>query len=180
MEPQPKPEASTNQPTPDQPPQGQIDFDGLIKKLIASCPPDQKQEFSGCLQAAQQIKANLGKMDEVLAQIKGPQDVPEVVAEKTKKLINIVVAHGAKKFMPSTYLAAQVIALQGLRLVQAQMNIQITKPMIAETFRLLIKKLNDMFGITPQVLQQVAAQKKSAPGATPQQGVTSQQAGGQP
>lgn len=105
-----------------------------------------------------------------LAMIKGPDDVPRIVAKGIVKVISIIQNEikNAKEPIPAAVPAALVLMCQILEYVEKKRGIDITPNIVDRTTHLVNQGIFALYNITPEVIQAIQSRKKGgAPQAQP-------------
>ncbi len=175
----------TSDPKPDATDKGGTGLiDQAEAKIKTSVKPEYQRDIMAIVVAGRQLmfsQQTHGQVDQYLNLIKGPQDVPMIVAHGILKSISIIAKESRGKMSrPASIAAALLLMCAALRFLQNTRGITIDKGTIDATTIAITRGLFKLYNLTPQRVQQAVAQLKGgksasagpAPGAAPPPGPT--------
>jgi hypothetical protein len=147
--------------------------DEMVKGIEADVPKEKQEVFLGVLASAEKIMWDPSThrlVQEVAAKIQSPAQIPDILAESIAHLINAViqeskmpVRQAQQRLLAVTFPVSQICALHALLYLQQRFRMTITSEIIHQTFQALQQAMHNMWGITPDVLKQLAQKNGSAP-----------------
>ncbi len=144
----------------------------IVKNVERTIPADFKESYAQIVAAGMTVmfsESTHSEMDQYLDQIKGPQDVPNVIAHGIVKLI-ATVQNQSKKQEPLKAIGPASITLmaEALEFMETRNGIDVDKKMVDETTMLIKEGLFSLYKITPEVMQQLQAQGQKPPSSPAQ------------
>lgn len=96
-------------------------------------------------------------------QLTQPGRVPDVVGDGAAKLVGLLIQQ-SRNTMPTAIasVAASLFALEGLDVLRKTRQLEITNELIAQTIQETGAAFLQLYGVTPEKLQQMAAEKQGA------------------
>jgi len=139
----------------------------VVRRIEATLKPDIRQNYQAVVVAG--MKLMWGPefeedRQQVLSLINSPQDIPRVIAHVVAKVVSIVQNESKKNEpFPAAVPAGITLMCHALEFVEAAKKIDVDQNILSQTTMMVKDGIFGIYKITPELLQQYAAQQKGQP-----------------
>lgn len=150
--------------------------DPLLKRIVqgveAKLTPDMKRNYDAIVVSGMKLMFSEGtfpEMERYLQNIRGPEDVPKIVAHGIVKMLSIIQnqSQQAEPF-PAAGPACLTLMAQAMEYIEQKAQIDVSKEMVDDTITLIKEGIFSLYKITPEVIAALQNRKQDTqPGAAP-------------